>query len=41
MTDVPGYMIVNLQVTDVDTYRNYEKGFFPKLKEFGGYRQLN
>ena len=35
MSDTPVYMIVNLKVTDVDTYRNYEKGFwFPK--KYGG-----
>ena len=32
MSDTPVYMIVNLKVTDVDTYRNYEKGFFGFLK---------
>jgi uncharacterized protein (DUF1330 family) len=29
-------MIANLVVTDVDTYRQYEKGFFPLLKRYGG-----
>ncbi len=29
-------MIVNLEVTDPDTYRTYEKGFFPMLKKYGG-----
>jgi len=36
MSDTPVYMIVNLKVTDVDTYRNYEKGFFGFLKKYGG-----
>lgn len=36
MSDVPVYMTVNLTVTDVDKYRNYEKGFFPLLKKYGG-----
>jgi|TARA_B110000495_G_C22951444_1_gene557160 uncharacterized protein (DUF1330 family) len=36
MTDVPVYMVVNLGVTDADEYRQYEKGFFPILKRFGG-----
>ena len=36
MSDVPVYMIVNLQITDTDTYRQYEKGFFPLLKKYGG-----
>jgi len=29
-------MIANLVVSDVDEYKNYEKGFFPILKRFGG-----
>jgi len=36
MSDIPVYMIVNLHVTDADTYRKYEKGFFPLLKKYGG-----
>ena len=36
MSDVPVYMVVNLAVTDADSYRNYEKGFFGFLKEYGG-----
>jgi uncharacterized protein (DUF1330 family) len=36
MNDVPVYMIVNLAVTDASEYRQYEKGFFPILKRFGG-----
>jgi uncharacterized protein (DUF1330 family) len=36
MSDVPVYMVVNLAVTDADTYRKYEKGFFPILKKYGG-----
>ena len=36
MSDVPVYMVVNLKVTDPDTYRTYEKGFFPMLKKYGG-----
>ena len=36
MTDVAVYMIVNLHVTDAATYRQYEKGFFPLLKRYGG-----
>ncbi len=30
------YMVVNLVVEDADTYRKYEKGFFPILKKHGG-----
>jgi len=36
MTDIPVYMVVNLSVTDKDTYRKYEKGFFPLLKKYQG-----
>ncbi|MDP3515964.1 MAG: DUF1330 domain-containing protein [Pseudohongiella sp.] len=36
MSDVAVYMIVNLHVTDAATYRQYEKGFFPLLKRYGG-----
>jgi len=37
MADLPVYMIVNLaEITDADTYRTYEKGFFPLLKKHGG-----
>ena len=36
MADVPVYMVVNLEITDADEYRKYEKGFFPILKRFGG-----
>ena len=36
MSDLPVFMIVNLKVTDPDTYRTYEKGFFPMLKKYGG-----
>ena len=36
MSDVPVYMVVNLQVFDAPTYRVYEKGFFPLLKRYSG-----
>ncbi len=36
MSEVPVYLVVNLEVTDADTYRLYEKGFFPILKKHGG-----
>lgn len=36
MADRPVFMIVNLQITDADTYLKYEKGFFPMLKKHGG-----
>ena len=30
------YMIANLKIEDAETYRKYEKGFFPILKKHGG-----
>jgi uncharacterized protein (DUF1330 family) len=36
MTETPVYMVVNLSVTDAETYRKYEKGFFPILKKYQG-----
>ena len=36
MSDTPVYMIVNLHVEDRDEYGQYEKGFFPLLKRYGG-----
>jgi uncharacterized protein (DUF1330 family) len=36
MTDVPVYMVVNLKVTDPDSYGKYEAGFFPMLKKYDG-----
>tara|TARA_R110001599_G_scaffold353463_1_gene593064 strand:+ start:114143 stop:114457 length:315 start_codon:yes stop_codon:yes gene_type:complete len=36
MSNTPVYMVVNLAVTDAETYRKYEKGFFPLLKKYGG-----
>ena len=36
MSDVPVYMIANFHVHDADTYKIYEKGFFPVLKKHGG-----
>ncbi len=36
MSDVPVYMVVNLKVSDPETYRIYEKGFFPLLKKYNG-----
>lgn len=35
--DAPVFMVVNLsEITDAQTYRTYEKGFFPLLKKHGG-----
>ncbi|MFT4614170.1 MAG: hypothetical protein ACI9NT_001314 [Bacteroidia bacterium] len=36
MSDVPVYMVVNLKVTDPESYGNYEKGFFALLKKYDG-----
>lgn len=36
MSDVAVYAIVNLHVADASVYRQYEKGFFPLLKKYGG-----
>ncbi len=36
MSDIPCYMIANFRVHDAETYRKYEKGFFPILKRRGG-----
>lgn len=36
MSEIPVYIVVNLVVTEADSYRAYEKGFFPLLKKYGG-----
>ncbi len=36
MPDVPVFVIANFTVHDADTYRVYERGFFPILKRHGG-----
>ena len=36
MSDVPVYVVANFTVHDADTYRQYEKGFFPVLKRHEG-----
>jgi uncharacterized protein (DUF1330 family) len=36
MSDVPVYMVVNLAITEPDSYLTYEKGFFGFLKKYGG-----
>jgi len=36
MPDVAVYAVVNLTITDATVYRQYEKGFFPLLKKYGG-----
>ena len=36
MSDQKVYIIANLVINDKDTYRIYEKGFFPLLKKYDG-----
>lgn len=36
MSDVPAYMIANFEIEDAESYRKYEKGFFPILKRYDG-----
>jgi uncharacterized protein (DUF1330 family) len=36
MSDTPVFMVVNLSITDAESYRTYEKGFFGILKRYGG-----
>jgi uncharacterized protein (DUF1330 family) len=36
MSNVPCYVIANFEIHDADTYRVYEKGFFPILKKHEG-----
>ena len=36
MSDTPLYLLVNLSITQVESYCSYEKGFFGMLKKYGG-----
>ena len=36
MKEVEVFFIANLKIVDKETYRLYEKGFFPILKKHGG-----
>ncbi len=36
MSEVPVYMVANFVIEDPEEYRQYEKGFFPLLKRYGG-----
>ena len=36
MSEVPVYVIANIVIQDPDTYKKYEKGFFPILKKYEG-----
>ena len=33
---MPAYFIAQVHVTDAEGFREYERGFFPTLKPFGG-----
>ena len=36
MNEVPVYVVANIVIQDPDTYKKYEKGFFPILKKYEG-----
>ena len=36
MIEVPVYVVANIVIQDPDTYKKYEKGFFPILKKYEG-----
>ena len=36
MAEATAFVIANFTIHDADTYRIYEKGFFPILKKHGG-----
>lgn len=36
MSDIPAYVVANFRIDDAETYRKYEKGFFPILKRYDG-----
>ena len=36
VSEIPVYAVVNLHINDAVPYRQYEKGFFPLLKKYGG-----
>lgn len=33
---MPAYFAAQVKITDADAFREYERGFFPTLKPFGG-----
>lgn len=33
---MPAYFVAQVKITDADAFREYERGFFPTLKPFGG-----
>ena len=36
MSEVPVYVVANIVIQDPETYKKYEKGFFPILKKYEG-----
>ena len=36
MANAPAFVIANFDIHDAETYRVYEKGFFPILKRYAG-----
>lgn len=36
MSDTPAYIVANATIHDTEAYHKYEKGFFPKLKQYDG-----
>lgn len=36
MSEAPVFMLANFEIEDVETYRKYEKGFFPILQRYEG-----
>ena len=36
MSEVPVYVVANIVIHNPDTYKKYEKGFFPILKKYEG-----
>ncbi len=36
MSNIPVYVVANFEIEDAETYRVYEKGFFPILKRHRG-----
>ena len=33
---MPAYFVAQVKITDADAFREYERGFFPTVKPFGG-----
>ena len=33
---MPAYLVAQVKITDAEAFREYERGFFPTVKPFGG-----